>query len=80
MDDAAIYAKLTTIFQDTFDDDDLVPHGEMTASHVEEWDSLAQIRLVVAIEMEFDMKFAVTELGTLQTVGDMVALIRNQLP
>ena len=34
-----------------------------------------QVRLVVAIEKEFGIKFSTTELSGLANVGDMVALI-----
>ena len=40
MTDADIYAKLTPIFRNVFDDDELVVHPQLTANDVPEWDSM----------------------------------------
>ncbi len=45
MEQTAIYAKLTDIFHDLFDDDSIVVTPELTAKDVDGWDSLAHIRL-----------------------------------
>jgi acyl carrier protein len=74
-----IYDKLTPIFEDVFDRDDLQLTAELTAADVEEWDSLSHIRLIVAIEGEFGIKFTVAELGKLKNVGDMAGLISAKL-
>ncbi len=70
-----IYERLTPIFQDVFDSDDLVAAPELTAKDVEGWDSLSHIRLIVAVEAEFGIKFSISELSGLKNVGAMVALI-----
>jgi acyl carrier protein len=67
--------KLEGIFRDIFDEEDLKISNETTAEDIEDWDSLAHINLVVAIEKEFNVKFALGELQLLQNVGDMVELI-----
>jgi len=45
MDKAAIYARLTPVFREVFDDDSITPYPEMTAAAVPAWDSLSNIRL-----------------------------------
>lgn len=70
-----IYAQLTPIFRDVFDRDDITASAEMTAAEVEEWDSLSHIRLVVAIESVFGIRFGVGELSKLKNVGEMAAAI-----
>jgi acyl carrier protein len=45
---------------------------------VEDWDSLAHINLVVAIEKRFRIKFALGELQSLKNVGDMLDLIARK--
>ncbi len=70
-----IYKKLTEIFRDTFDDDDVVATAELTADDVEEWDSLSHIRVIVAIEEAFDIRFSAAEVRDLKNVGEMAALI-----
>jgi acyl carrier protein len=74
-----ILFKLQPIFIDIFDDNDLVITRESNATSVVDWDSLAHINLVVAIEQEFNIKFALGELQALKNVGDMVDLIDNKL-
>ena len=79
MDTAEIYRKLTSIFRDVFDDDGLAIAPELTAADVEEWDSLQHIRLVIAVEREFALKFSASEIGALENVGEFADLIRRKL-
>jgi acyl carrier protein len=75
MNEPEIYEKLTPVFRDVFDDEALTPTAEMSADDVEDWDSLSHIRLVVAVEKAFSIRFSTAELGTLKTVSDLVSLI-----
>ena len=68
-------SELQPIFKDVFDRPSLDIRRETTAKDVEDWDSLAHINLVVAIEKKFKIKFALGELRALQNVGNMVDLI-----
>ena len=70
--------RLTPIFRDIFDREDLVLTPALTARDVAEWDSLSHIRLIVAVEKEFGVKFALGELQSLQNVGEMIALIEKK--
>ena len=79
MQTATIYAELTPIFRDLFDDDDLVPTANLTAAEVPEWDSFNHINLVVAIEDHFGVKFHTAELESLQSVGQLVSLLEKKL-
>ena len=72
---SATYEKLTEVFRDVFDDEDLTPTPEMTAEDVEEWDSLSHIRLMLSVEKAFGVRFSTVELGGLKKVGDLAALI-----
>ncbi len=77
MDD--ILEQLQPIFQDILDQPELVVTRESNAQNVEDWDSLAHINLVTAIEKHFKIKFAFQELQGLKNVGEMVDLIRTKL-
>jgi acyl carrier protein len=79
MTDAEIYDRLTEIMQDIFDDPDVVATPELNADDVESWDSLTHIRLVLAIEKAFKIKFVASEVGEVQNVGEMVHLIKSKL-
>lgn len=73
-----IYERLTAIFDDVFDTGDLVLTPDLTARDVDGWDSLAHIRLIVTIEKAFKIKFSASEIGRLENVGDLVALIQSR--
>jgi acyl carrier protein len=79
MQNAEILAKMTPVFRDVFDDDELVINDAMTAEDVEGWDSLNHIRLIVSIERAFALKFSASETGKLKNVGEFVELIRSKL-
>lgn len=74
-----IKETLQEIFRDMLDLDDLVLENETTASDIEEWDSLAHINLVVAIEREYNIKFALGELQDLKNIEDMIRLIEKNI-
>lgn len=70
-----ILTELREIMIDVFDVDDLQITPATTAEDVEEWDSLSHVRLVVAVERRFGIKFKNAEIEGLKTVGDLVNLI-----
>jgi acyl carrier protein len=78
MNEQQIYERLTTIFDDVFDTDSLILTPDLTAKDVDGWDSLAHIRLIVTIEKAFKIKFSASEIGRLENVGDLAALIQSR--
>ncbi|WP_428826566.1 acyl carrier protein [Azonexus sp. IMCC34842] len=79
IDVAKIYAKLTEIFRDVFDDDNLQVTPALTAADVDEWDSLNHIRLVVSVERAFGLSFSAAQVGRLKNVGEFAELIGAKL-
>ena len=67
--------KLSEVFFDVFDDDDLELSRATTAADVEEWDSLMHVNLVLATERAFDVRFSSMEVAQLVNIGDLVDLI-----
>jgi acyl carrier protein len=74
-----ILQRLSSIFQDIFDDENLEITESTAASDIEDWDSLTHINLVSACENEFKLRFSLAELEDLKNVGDMITLIANKL-
>lgn len=72
-----IYVDLTEIFRDIFDDDELIISDATTADDIDEWDSLEQINLLVAIEKQFNIKIGLADVSGLENVGAMVDLIQK---
>ena len=81
MDD--LEERFQEIFRQVFDDEELVLTRETTASDVEGWDSLMHINLIIAIERELRLRFAVAEISRLkeegQSVGTFLDLVRHKL-
>lgn len=67
-----VLKDLELVFRDVFDDDDLKIFDDMNAEDIEDWDSLAQINLIVAIENNFNIKIDIEEVVKFQNVGQMV--------
>ena len=79
MDESQIYVRLTKIFEDVFDEDSIVVTPDLTAKDVDGWDSLTHIRLILTVEKEFKIKFSTSEIGKLEKVDDLVALIKARV-
>ncbi len=79
MDEKKIYEILNDIFRDVFDDDELTVTKDTTQDDIEEWDSLANINLVVCIEDEFDVKFDIKEITEMKSVGLIADAIKAKL-
>jgi len=75
MNEAQIYVKLTKIFEDVFDEDSIQLTPQLSAKDVDGWDSLTHIRLILTVEKAFKIKFSTSEIGKLENVGGLVALI-----
>lgn len=67
-----ILATLTTVFRDVFDDESLALTRDTTAEDIDEWDSLNQIKLILACEKAFSVKLKPRDINTLANVGEMV--------
>jgi acyl carrier protein len=79
MEQGQIYSRLTTIFEDVFDEDSIVVTPELSAKDVDGWDSLTHIRLMLTVEKAFKIKFSTSEVGKLQNVGELVRLIEEKI-
>jgi acyl carrier protein len=77
MDEQEIYQRLTKIFEDVFDEDSIKVTPELSAKDLDGWDSLTHIRLMLAVERAFKVRFSTMEIGKLRNVGDLVKLIRR---
>ena len=73
-----ILDRINKIFQIYFDEESLEVSAETTAHDIEEWDSLAQIGLVLSMEKEFNLRFVPADIERLKNIGEMVALIETK--
>ena len=79
MDRQAVFAKLVEIMKDIFDDDELIVDDASTADDVADWDSANHVRLMIAVEEEFGIRFESDEITAPETVGELVELISSKL-
>ena len=79
MNEDEILQRVQMVVRDQLDEDDIVLTPETRASAVDGWDSLAHVRIMVAIEEAFGVRFDTSEITTLENVGALVALVRSKL-
>lgn len=74
-----VIEKLTPIFREVFNDNNLVINEEMTANDVENWDSLTHMVMITKVEEVFDIKFKLKELNRLKKTGDLINIVLTKI-
>jgi acyl carrier protein len=80
MIDQDILRKLTELLRDLLSDDSIALTMETKRDDVANWDSAAYVSFIVAVEMEFDIKFRLADVESFQNVGAIVGKICAMLP
>ena len=73
-----ILQGLNEVFQEVFADEGIALTESTGAEDIDEWDSLSQIELIMAIEAQYSMKFSIDEAQGIHTVGDMIDIIEKR--
>lgn len=79
MNNLQVFEKLTSLFQEVFENPNLVLSEKLTANDVDNWDSLTHMILITEIETQFDIKFKLKELNKMKNVGDLLGAITFKL-
>jgi len=79
MTEDIVYAKLTEIVRTLFDEYEGPVNAGLTAKAVQQWDSLANVQLMVMVEQAFKIRFRVDEMTGLANVGELVTLIQRKV-
>jgi acyl carrier protein len=74
-----VLKQLKEVFVDVLEKEDIELTDNTSANDIEEWDSLAHIRLVVAIENKFNLHFSSREIQSWENVGEMVESIKSKI-
>lgn len=74
-----ILERLTEVFTDIFDDEEISINDETTSDDIEGWDSLAHINLIAAVEGEFKVQFNMDKIPQMKNVGMMVNMIMEKI-
>ena len=75
-----IIMRLIELMKDAFDEEDIAYSDGLTADDIEEWDSLSNVRFIISVEREFDVRFTIGEIEGFANVGELVdKIIENQI-
>ena len=77
MTQSEVIQQLQPIFDDLFMDK-VVLSPQLSADDVEEWDSILQISLMMAVERNFNIRFRVGEVEATKNVGEFADLISRR--
>lgn len=69
---------LQNIFREVFDDDLLVLTAQSGSKDIDGWDSVAQVKLVLAIEEQFGFQFTEDEVSSIRSVGGFLEAIKRR--
>jgi acyl carrier protein len=71
--------QVNKVFIDVLDNAGIVLSDQTTANDIEEWDSLAHIHLIVALERTFNIHFGSKEIQSWENVGEMIDCICSKV-
>ena len=74
-----VLTKVNEIFVDAFDDETITISYDTKSSDIDGWDSLMHMNLIEMIEDEFDMRFDIDEVVTMENVGSMIDIIMDRI-
>ena len=70
-----VFERLTEVFRDVFDDEEIVLSDTTTSADIEDWDSFEHINLILAVENEFGIKIGMGKAVELKNVGELADTI-----
>ena len=70
-------SSIIEIFQDILDVKEGTVSLSTTSSDIDEWDSVATVNIIVALEDEFGIKFKLEDIQEAKTVQDFVELVQT---
>jgi acyl carrier protein len=79
MDRDQIRLKIQELLREIVDDDTIILTDSSTAEDVGDWDSTNHVRLMVALEAAFNIRFETDEIAAPECVGDLIDMIQTKL-
>lgn len=66
------------IFREVFEEPDMPVEASTSREQLPDWDSVAQVKLVLAMEEAFGIEFSTDDVALISTVGGFVAAIERR--
>lgn len=79
MSESEFIAKVTPIFRQELELEDLAIDMQTNQDGLEGWDSLAHVRIVIGVEREFSVQLDAAEIESIKSVGDFYAAVTRHL-
>ena len=79
IDKSTILIELQEIFREIFDDNTLSITRDTTSTDIADWDSFEHVNIVISVEQKFGIKFQLSEIESLQNVGEFIDLTASKL-
>ena len=79
MDRNEILNRVQETFREILNNDEIVLSEEMEPKDVDEWNSLAQAQIIIALEHELNIHFSLVELISIKKVEDIVNIIYSHV-
>jgi acyl carrier protein len=70
-----LHDRLQRVFREVFENEKLVVDDALSPATLSDWDSFAQVRLMIELEEEFGVQFTTDEAVAAQSVPAITALI-----
>jgi acyl carrier protein len=70
---------INSIIADSFDLDEENINGDLSPENTGNWDSMAHLTLVTAIESEFAIKLTMDEIQSIKCVNDIYVTVQRHL-
>jgi acyl carrier protein len=69
---AEIQSDLQEIFRRVFNNEELVLSDSTTAAEIPGWDSLQQIKIILACEKKLNIRLRARDINALENMGEMI--------
>ena len=77
MNEQTILAEFTRILSALLADDSISLQMETNRADIPAWDSFQYVNFIVAVELEFGVKFPVADVESFRTVGDIMSKMKS---
>jgi acyl carrier protein len=79
MEKHEILKKVSQVFAEVLEENELELTNDTTAKDVDGWDSLTHVELIYSLEQEFGITFTSMEMQSWNNVGEMLGTIYTKL-